>query len=124
MGQIKLRLINLAQNYLYLSSVVVQQRKVLDVSGKPKAPMEDVTSMEAIKIYKRLLPIILIGLFMFTNCEDANTGYPAAGETAENGDCVWVAPYYRSDGTCVRGHWRSAPGKDCSKVGSQYQPCG
>ncbi len=45
------------------------------------------------------------------------------GDTREDGDCVWVEPYYRSDGTCVRGHWRSAPGQDCSLVGSAYKPC-
>ncbi len=45
------------------------------------------------------------------------------GETAEGGDCVWVEPYHRSDGTCVRGHWRSAPDRDCSLVGSVLKPC-
>ena len=45
------------------------------------------------------------------------------GDTREDGDCVWVEPYYRSDGTCVRGHWRSASGQECSLVGSAYKPC-
>ncbi len=43
--------------------------------------------------------------------------------TAEGGDCVWVDPYFRTDGTCVRGHWRSSPGRDCSLVGSEYEEC-
>ena len=45
------------------------------------------------------------------------------GDTAESGNCIWVAPYHRSDGTCVRGHWRSASGKKCSLVGSVYVEC-
>lgn len=45
------------------------------------------------------------------------------GTTAEGGDCVWVHSYYRSDGTCVRGHWRSAPDRDCSLVGTEYVGC-
>ncbi|MCB0712884.1 MAG: hypothetical protein KDD67_11195 [Ignavibacteriae bacterium] len=45
------------------------------------------------------------------------------GDTAEGGNCIWVAPYYRTDGTCVRGHWTSAPGTKCSLVGKVYVDC-
>lgn len=45
------------------------------------------------------------------------------GDTAEGGNCIWVSPYRRSDGTCVRGHWTSAPGTKCSLVGSVYVEC-
>ena len=45
------------------------------------------------------------------------------GDTAEGGNCIWVAPYRRTDGTCVRGHWTSAPGTTCSLVGSVYVEC-
>ncbi len=45
------------------------------------------------------------------------------GDTAEGGACIWVAPYRRTDGTCVRGHWTSAPGQKCSRVGSVYENC-
>jgi len=45
------------------------------------------------------------------------------GDTAEGGACIWVEPYRRSDGTCVRGHWTSAPGKTCSRVGKVYKNC-
>ena len=42
-------------------------------------------------MYRRLIPIFIIALLLFTYCdEDTANGYPEAGETAENGDCVWV----------------------------------
>ena len=77
--------------------------------------------------------LISIPLFLAIGCETATNSngaksseYPIgtyAGDTAEGGDCVWVEPYRRSDGTCVRGHWRSAPGRDCSLVGKVYKSC-
>ena len=45
------------------------------------------------------------------------------GEIALDGTCVWVDPYYKADGTCVRGHWRSAPGTSCAWVGTTYKGC-
>ena len=45
------------------------------------------------------------------------------GETGAGGQCVWVEPYRKSDGSCVRGHWRSAPGETCPWVGTVYKEC-
>lgn len=45
------------------------------------------------------------------------------GELGSGGRCVWVAPYRRSDGTCVRGHWRSTPDSSCPWVGTVYKEC-
>ena len=84
---------------------------------------------------KGFLAIILfsIPLFVAFGCETATDSVKAngsefpigtyEGDTAEGGDCVWVEPYFRTDGTCVRGHWRSAPGRDCTLVGKVYKPC-
>lgn len=44
-----------------------------------------------------------------------------SGDTAENSDRVWVEPDFRSDGTCVRGHLRSSPRRECSLVGTEHE---
>ncbi len=81
------------------------------------------------KFLKGLFPIILIAipLFVAIGCETATDNNDPIGayegDTAEGGDCVWVEPYFRTDGTCVRGHWRSAPDRDCSLVGKVHKPC-
>ncbi len=76
---------------------------------------------------KSLLAVLtLFTIISFHACNDKKENYAVgsySGETTENGDGVWVEPYRRSDGTCVRGHWRSAPGRDCSLVGDVYKEC-
>ena len=76
---------------------------------------------------KRLIFLLIFSL-AFIGCDSGSSSTSSgsnhsAGDTAEGGDCVWVDPYNRSDGTCVRGHWKSSPGKDCSLVGSEYEGC-
>ena len=45
---------------------------------------------------KRLMMFAVVSVFLFTSV------WAFAGD-------VWVDPYYRSNGTYVRGHYRSAP---------------
>ena len=64
----------------------------------------------------RSLLLSLVFIFSLTAaCGESPSSYES--------DCVWVDPYYRSDGACVRGHWRSTSGGDCSKVGTEYEDC-
>ena len=76
-----------------------------------------------------IFAVITSAIFFNATCEgptESKEKSPAesyGGQTTEDGACVWVEPYRRSDGTCVRGHWRSAPGKKCSLVGKVYKDC-
>jgi hypothetical protein len=66
---------------------------------------------------KKLI-FLVIFYIAFAGCTNST-----AGSESSEADCIWVEPYYRTDGTCVRGHWKSAPGKECTLVGSKYEDC-
>ena len=70
----------------------------------------------------RLASLVFVSLLFLSLGGAISCESPTDNRTS-SGDCVWVDPYHRSDGTCVRGHWKSKAGGDCDKVGTEYENC-